>query len=117
MKKQTKLELIYLMNVALYLPTIEDIKTFETINKKSSTVLHSLKVNPWMNSSYDINKFCSIFCPSTCNCNGLNIHFDVLQQSIKIRNLSVLLTTDGIVKLFNETEENEMKCSEESLST
>ena len=30
----SKLEMIYLMNVALYLPTIQDIMTFETINTK-----------------------------------------------------------------------------------
>ena len=52
-----KLEMIYLMNVALYLPTIEDIMTFETINKKATTAIRSLKVNPWFDKLEDVVKF------------------------------------------------------------
>ena len=65
----TKLEMVYLMNVALHLPTMEDVKTFEQINKKATTAIHSLKVNPWMDSLEDIVIFNEVFSPPTCNCN------------------------------------------------
>ena len=50
----TKLEMIYLMNVALHLPTLEDVKTFEQINKKSSQAINSLKE---LNINMDLIKY------------------------------------------------------------
>ena len=100
----TKLEMIYLMNVALHLTTIQDIQTFEQINKKASTVLHSLKINPWLIDNEDITKFCEIFCPSTCNCNSMFIPFDILDQSLKIRNLNLFLRNDGIIQFEYQNE-------------
>ena len=53
----TKLEMIFQMNIILHLPTIQDVKTFEQINKKASKAISPLKVNPWMKSLKDIVSF------------------------------------------------------------
>ena len=64
----TRLEMVYLMNVALHLPTMKDVMTFEQINSKAGDAIESLKVNPWMKSLEDIVTFCEIFDPPTMNC-------------------------------------------------
>ena len=43
--KQTQLECIYLMNVALYLP-LKDIPTFVKVNSKTKDACDGLKINP-----------------------------------------------------------------------
>ena len=46
---------------------IKDVKTFETINKKATMAIHSLKVNPWFKDREDIFTFYSIFNQPTIN--------------------------------------------------
>ncbi|KAL7722069.1 hypothetical protein QTN25_000839 [Entamoeba marina] len=41
-----RLELIYLMNVVLYFEDFKVVKTFAFVNKKCSSVLNSMKINP-----------------------------------------------------------------------
>ena len=101
----TKLEYIYLMNVALHLESIEDVMNFESINKKSQDVLLSLKVNPWLKSKFEkstknnenrkeedsIEKFQRIFKKTTCNCFKQFVSSKILDECEKIRNLKIIV--------------------------
>ena len=46
-KKDKKLELSFLMNVALYLESAQDVKNFIQVNKKALEIIKRLKVNPF----------------------------------------------------------------------
>ena len=46
-KKDKKLELSFLMNVALYLESAQDVKNFIQVNKKALETIKGLKVNPF----------------------------------------------------------------------
>ncbi|EDR22730.1 hypothetical protein, conserved [Entamoeba dispar SAW760] len=81
-----QLEMVYLMKVILHLKDMEDIQNIEMINKKCGSVISALKINPWFTSERDINKFCRIFNPPTCNCNLLNVDESVLTNVENIRN-------------------------------
>ncbi|ELP86062.1 hypothetical protein EIN_327090 [Entamoeba invadens IP1] len=45
----SKLERVYLMNVTLYVNTVDSLKTFEQVNKKCFECLQSLFINPLIN--------------------------------------------------------------------
>ncbi|ELP91701.1 hypothetical protein EIN_413790 [Entamoeba invadens IP1] len=47
----SKLEIVYMMNVALYINTVESLKTFMEINKKCSSCLSGLYINPFIDVS------------------------------------------------------------------
>ncbi|EDR26387.1 hypothetical protein, conserved [Entamoeba dispar SAW760] len=81
-----QLDMVYLMKVALHVFDMNDIQNIEMINKKCGTAINSLKVNPWFKSERDINKFCNIFNPPTCNCNLLPVDESVLMKVENIRN-------------------------------
>ncbi|ELP83801.1 hypothetical protein EIN_240580 [Entamoeba invadens IP1] len=44
----SKLEIVYMMNVALYINTVESLKTFIKVNKKCSSCLNGLYINPFI---------------------------------------------------------------------
>ena len=46
-KKDKKLELSFLMNVALYLESAQYVKNFIQVNKKALETIKGLKVNPF----------------------------------------------------------------------
>ena len=46
---KTQLEMVYLMNVALYLPNIQTIKQFIQVNHKCKTSIKSLRISKWYN--------------------------------------------------------------------
>ncbi|BFU26518.1 hypothetical protein, conserved [Entamoeba histolytica] len=56
------------------------------INKKCGAAIHSLKVNPMFTSEKDVNQFCRIFNPPTCNCNLLPVDESILMRVENIRN-------------------------------
>ena len=100
----TKLELVYLMNVALHLESIEDVMNFESINKKSREALLSLHVNPWLKTQFksdfrndiqikenSIEKFQKIFKKTTCNCSNQFVSSKILDECEKIRNLNIYI--------------------------
>ncbi|ELP90232.1 hypothetical protein EIN_107310 [Entamoeba invadens IP1] len=88
----SNMEMVYLMQVSLYLPTLKDIMTFITINKKCQVAVTSLKVNPWFSKSDDIEKFCTFFSPDTVNCNSLIVSQKVLETAVYIRNVQIFST-------------------------
>ncbi|EDR29888.1 hypothetical protein, conserved [Entamoeba dispar SAW760] len=81
-----QLDMVYLMKVALHVEDMNDVQNIEMINKKCGIAINSLKINPWFTSEKDVNKFCRIFNPPTCNCNLLNVDESVLMKVEKIRN-------------------------------
>ncbi|ELP91710.1 hypothetical protein EIN_519070 [Entamoeba invadens IP1] len=88
----SNMEMIYLMQVSLYLPSLKDIMTFITINKKCQDAVTSLKVNPWFSKSNDIETFCAFFFPDTVNCNSLAVSRKVLENAVYIRNVQIFST-------------------------
>ena len=130
----TKLEYLYLMNVALYLPTMKDVETFEQVNKKTRDAVTSLKVNPRFNDGNDIIKFLQIFHPETCDMNShhtckLNHWGEIVsngpmrkQESMKVsglmanvkkfRNAVLKLKKNGTVVLFWNYQEMKVNVKE-----
>ncbi|ELP92564.1 hypothetical protein EIN_073070, partial [Entamoeba invadens IP1] len=88
----SNMEMIYMMQVSLYLPTLKDILTFISINKKCQDAVTSLKVNPWFSKSGDIENFCAFFSPDTVNCNSLVVSLNVLEKAVYIRNFQIFTT-------------------------
>ncbi|EMD43736.1 DNA double strand break repair Rad50 ATPase, putative [Entamoeba histolytica KU27] len=84
-----QLDTVYLMKVIPHIRDMKDIQNIELINKKCGVAINSLKVNPWFTSEKDINKFCRIFNPPTCNCNLLPVDETILMKVEKIKNYDI----------------------------
>ncbi|ELP89727.1 hypothetical protein EIN_391980 [Entamoeba invadens IP1] len=93
----SRLEMIYLMQVSLYLPTLSDVFTFIQVNHCANSAVTSLKVNPWFTLTQDIERFYDLFHPDTLNCNFLPITIDYFLKPIHIRNC-VLENTPEIIE-------------------
>ncbi|ELP83591.1 hypothetical protein EIN_078260 [Entamoeba invadens IP1] len=98
----SRLEMIYLMQVSLYLPTLSDVYTFIQVNHCANSAVTSLKVNPWFALTQDIEKFYDLFHPDTLNCNFLPISFDYLLKPIYIRNYIIEGPPEMIEKITPE---------------
>ncbi|ELP90231.1 hypothetical protein EIN_107300 [Entamoeba invadens IP1] len=92
----SRLEMIYLMQVSLYLPTFSDVITFIQVNHSTNSAVTSLKVNPWLTSTLDVEKFYDFFHPDTLNCNFLPVSFGYLSKPIFIRNYKIECTPEII---------------------
>ncbi|GAB1222441.1 hypothetical protein ENUP19_0110G0010 [Entamoeba nuttalli] len=93
-----QLDMVYLMKVSLHVKDMNDIQNIEMINKKCGAAIHSLKVNPWFTTEKDVNQFCRIFNPPTCNCNLLPVDESILMKVENIRNYifdSFVFSTTG----------------------
>ncbi|EDR28992.1 hypothetical protein, conserved [Entamoeba dispar SAW760] len=110
-----QLDMVYLMKVALHVKDMNDIQNIEMINKKCGIAINSLKVNPWFTSERDVNKFCNIFNPPTCNCNLLPVDESVLMKVENIRNyeLDSFNRTVKIVNANNQLNLQHQKMTEE----
>ncbi|ELP86203.1 hypothetical protein EIN_515830, partial [Entamoeba invadens IP1] len=95
----SRLEMIYLMQVSLYLPTLYDVFTFIQVNHCAKSAVSFLKVNPWFTLTQDIERFYDLYHPDTLNCNFLPISFDYLSKPIYIRNC-VIENTPEIIENF-----------------
>ncbi|ELP91260.1 hypothetical protein EIN_152270, partial [Entamoeba invadens IP1] len=82
----SRLEMVYLMQISLYLPTMKDVLTFIQISHNAQMAISSLKVNPWFTTKEDIEEFCTIYSPDTVNCNTFMIRSDVLKKATFVRN-------------------------------
>ncbi|EMH74826.1 hypothetical protein EHI8A_118260 [Entamoeba histolytica HM-1:IMSS-B] len=96
-REMKQLETVYLMKVVLHVKDMNDIQNIEMVNKKCRTAINSLKVNPWFTSERDVNKFCKIFNPQTCNCNLLDIDASTLMKAENLRNYN-LCHLDALIK-------------------
>ena len=67
MKKHSKLESIYLMNVSLYLSNYREIYKFIQINKKCFEIINNLKINPYFQPDLSLELFLKHFSPNTIN--------------------------------------------------
>ncbi|EMH78022.1 hypothetical protein EHI8A_238630 [Entamoeba histolytica HM-1:IMSS-B] len=88
-REMKQLDTVYLMKVIPHIRDMKDIQNIELINKKCGVAINSLKVNPWFTSEKDINKFCRIFNPPTCNCNLLPVDETILMKVEKIKNYDI----------------------------
>ncbi|ELP88631.1 hypothetical protein EIN_435670, partial [Entamoeba invadens IP1] len=96
------LEMFYLAQVSLYLPTMKDVANFVQVNHKTYQSISCLKVNPWFTTKEDIEKFCNIHTTDTINCNSFNISKELLNKATFIRNYLVSYeeTKDWITSEF-----------------
>ncbi|GAB1219129.1 hypothetical protein ENUP19_0014G0017 [Entamoeba nuttalli] len=116
-----QLDMVYLMKVALHVKDMNDIQNIEMINKKCGAAIHSLKVNPWFTTEKDVNQFCRIFNPPTCNCNLPPVDESILMKVENIRNYifdSFVFSTTGndTNKIFSQQQISITKEDRERMS-
>ncbi|GAB1224582.1 hypothetical protein ENUP19_0208G0005 [Entamoeba nuttalli] len=116
-----QLDMVYLMKVSLHVKDMNDIQNIEMINKKCGAAIHSLKVNPYFTTEKDVNQFCRIFNPPTCNCNLLPVDESILMKVENIRNYifdSFIFSTTGndTNKIFSQQQISITKEDRERMS-
>ncbi|ELP86200.1 hypothetical protein EIN_329870, partial [Entamoeba invadens IP1] len=87
--KMVRFEMVYLMQISLYLPTMSDVLNFMQMSHSALIAISSLKVNPHFSTNTDIEKFWDIMTPDTVNCNFQSVTKEVLKRAIYVRNYPI----------------------------
>ena len=98
MEVKHKLEMIYLMNIALYLDNKFDVTNFLQINKKCTNAISSLKINPYNFDKYSNKWLFNHFAPDTLNRNSFISTVEECDKQSKL-----------IINPIYKVENNEMK--------
>ncbi|ELP86820.1 hypothetical protein EIN_043080, partial [Entamoeba invadens IP1] len=80
-----QLQMVFLMNVTLYLKTADTLFNFILINKKCQLTVNSLHVNPAFNELYDLQWFLKNFTVDTVDLNYLDVPLQLLALPKRIR--------------------------------
>ena len=99
----TQLEEIYLMNVALYIPSYVKLVHFMQINKKCTRTIHRLKRTPYFDEQVSYVSFLKRFYPETIDYNGSPMSISIAEEKC-----SVIRNPSFIVEGLNETEINKV---------
>ena len=107
MKSSHKLEMIYLMNVSLFLKTKYDIKEFIQINKKCHLAISSLKTTPPQFDRFSTEWFFDKFSPDTLDRNYLCVEpceCDFKAKLIRYPNYNIkkVKHISNVVELFHK---------------
>ena len=100
MKSFNKLEEIYLINVAIHLPSYNQLYHFLQINKKCKRVLHRLKRTPYFRGSESFNSFLDRFIPETIDSLGTPRKISTPEKECKIiRNPSFIFDKSNVSEI------------------
>ena len=107
MKSSHKLEMIYLMNVSLFLKTKYDIKEFIQINKKCHLAISSLKTTPSQFDRFSTEWFFDKFSPDTLDRNNYCVEpceCDFKAKLIRYPNYNIkkVKCVSNVVELFHK---------------